>query len=291
MKPLIFLLTILPSFALSQDSLSSHYKIYSTSRQKPAIVDDIVNDLANADVLFFGEEHSDSTDHYLEFILFKKLAEKYPGKIALSMEMFETDCQNILDEYLDGLIREKNFITEARAWHNYKDYQPLIEWAKANHIPVIAANAPARYVNMANRLGLASLEQLNKTGKSYLPPLPIDTATGVYYEKFLQVLGGHGAMSGMQMFQAQNLWDATMGWSIARFAKAHHDYKILQLNGGFHSEEKLGAAAQLKKYAPKIRILNIATYDDENFDNPDWNKLSKNGDYIIVTDPKLPKTF
>jgi uncharacterized iron-regulated protein len=261
------------------------------SKQKPATVNDIVDDLANVDVLFFGEEHSDSTDHFLESTLFKKLSEKYPGRIALSMEMFETDCQNVLDEYLDGFIREKNFINEARAWHNYKDYRPLIEWAKANHIPVIAANAPARYVNMANRLGLVSLEQLNKTGKSYLPPLPVDTVTGTYYEKFLQVMGGHNAMAGMQMFQAQNLWDATMGWSIARFTKAHRGYKILQLNGSFHSEEKLGAAAQLKKYAPKIRILNIATYDDENFDNPDWNKLNKNGDYIIVTDPKLPKTF
>jgi len=36
------------------------------------------------------------------------------------MEMFETDCQNVLNEYLAGFIREKNFITDARAWHNYK---------------------------------------------------------------------------------------------------------------------------------------------------------------------------
>jgi uncharacterized iron-regulated protein len=290
MKILIFLLVI-PICALSQDSLSSHYKIYSTVKQKLVTVDDIVNDVSKADVLFFGEEHNDSTGHFLEYALFKKLAEKYPGKVALSMEMFETDCQNVLDEYLNGFIREKNFITDARAWQNYKDYRPLIEFAKAYHIPVIAANAPARYTNMANRLGLASLQQLSTIGKSYLPPLPIDTATGAYYEKFVQVMGGHSGMPGMQMFQAQNLWDATMGWSIARFFKAHSGYKILQLNGGFHSEEKLGAAAQVKKYAPKIRILNIAAYSDDSFDNPDWNKFSKNGDYIILTHPKLPKTF
>ena len=279
---LIIIFILLPFCALSQDSLSNHYKIYSTSKQKLTTLDEIVNDMANADVLFFGEDHSDSTGHYLEYTLFKKLSEQYPGKIALSMEMFETDCQNVLDEYLSGFIREKNFITEARAWKNYKDYRPLIEFAKASHIPVVAANAPARYVNMANRLGLASLEQLNKTGKSYLPPLPIDTATGSYYDKFLKIMGGHSSMTGMQMFQAQSLWDATMGWSIARFAKAYKGYKILQLNGNFHSEEKLGAAAQLKKYAPKIKILNIATYNDENFDNPDWNKFSKNDDYIIL---------
>jgi uncharacterized iron-regulated protein len=292
MKTLVILIfSMLPLRGLSQDSLSLHYKIYSSLNHKIITVDDLVNDMANADVLFFGEEHNDSTGHCIEYALFKKLSEKYPDKVALSMEMFETDCQNVLNEYLNGFIREKNFITDARAWVNYKDYRPLIEWAKANHIPVIAANAPARYTNMANRLGLNSLQQLNKTSKSYLPPLPIDTATGAYYEKFLQAMGGHSGMGGMQMYQAQNLWDATMGWSIAKFYKNHHKYKILQLNGGFHSEEKLGAASQLKKYAPKLHLLNIAAYADDNFDKPDWNKLSENGDYIILTDPKSPKTF
>ena len=27
------------------------------------------------------------------------------------------------------------------------------------------------------------------------------------------------------------------------------------------------------------------------FESPDWSKRSKNGDYIILTDPRLPKTF
>jgi uncharacterized iron-regulated protein len=232
MKILYFIaLFLLPFVSLSQDSLSHYYKIYSSSKQKIVQLDDIINDMDNADVLFFGEEHNDSTGHQLEFMLFKKLTEKYPEKTALSMEMFETDCQNVLDEYLHGFIREKNFITEARAWHNYKDYRSLIELAKAGHVPVVAANAPARYTNMANRLGLNGLEQLSPIGKSYLPPLPIDTATGAYYEKFLQIMGGHGALPpGMQMYQAQNLWDATMGWSISRFYKAHRDFKILQKN-------------------------------------------------------------
>jgi uncharacterized iron-regulated protein len=285
------ILFALPLSGLSQDSLSNHYKIYSTSRQKTVTIDELVKGMAKADVTFFGEEHNDTTGHLLEFNILKMLADKYPGKTALSMEMFETDCQNILDEYLGGLIREKNFIDEARAWHNYADYRPMIELAKNEHFPVIAANAPARYTNMANRLGLVGLEQLNAIGRSYLPPLPVDTATGAYYDKFVQIMGGHGAMEGMQIYQAQNLWDATMAWSISKFCKSHPGYKILQINGGFHSEEKLGAAAQLKKYAPKLRILNICAYADDSFNNPDWSKFAKDGDYIILTDPKLPKTF
>jgi uncharacterized iron-regulated protein len=98
-------------------------------------------------------------------------------------------------------------------------------------------------------------------------------------------------MTGMQIYQSQNLWDATMGWSIAKFHKTHADYKIMQLNGGFHSEEKLGAVAQLKKYVPGIRILTVGAYADDSFDNPDWSKFSQLADYVILTDPKLPKTF
>ncbi len=155
----------------------------------------------------------------------------------------------------------------------------------------MAANAPARYVNMVNRTGLSSLQNLDATGKAWLPPLPVDTAAGAYYDKFLQVMGGHAAMGGMQMYQAQNLWDATMGWSIATFLKKHRDYKILQVNGGFHSEEKLGTAAQLKRYSAKIKILNIACFEDDDFDKPDWSKYSNDNDYIILTDPKLSKTY
>jgi uncharacterized iron-regulated protein len=151
MKFLSLLFFILPSIAFSQDSLAGHFKIYSSAKQKIVTTDEIAADMANADVLFFGEEHSDSTGHYLEQVIFKKLAALYQGKVALSMEMFETDCQTVLDEYLTGLILEKDLVKEGRAWQNYKDYRPLIDWAKINQIPVVAANAPHRYVSLVNR--------------------------------------------------------------------------------------------------------------------------------------------
>jgi uncharacterized iron-regulated protein len=161
----------------------------------------------------------------------------------------------------------------------------MVELAKANHLPVIAANAPGRYTNMSNRLGLTALQQLSPQAKTYLPPLPIDTATGAYYEKFSKLMGGHGSMGGMQLYQAQNLWDATMGWSIANYYKSHQGAKIFQVNGGFHSEEKLGAVAQLRRYAPQARVMNIAAYaGPESFGKPDWAKYNRMADYIIITD-------
>ena len=287
MKSLAILFLIyLPSVVFGQDVPSKHYKIYNTSTQKSASITDIIDKSSQADVLFFGEEHNDSTGHNLEYAIFKGLTEKYAGHTALSMEMFQTDCQLILNEYLSDAIREKNLISDARAWPNYTDYRPMLELAKLNHLPVIAANAPSRYTNMVTRNGLASLLQLSPQAKSYIAPLPIDTATGAYYDKFVKTMGGHEAMAGMQIYQSQNLWDATMAWSIAQFFKSHPQFKILQLNGGFHSEEKLGVVAQLKKYAPNMRVLTIAAYADDSFENPDWGKFKQMADYIILTDTK-----
>lgn len=281
---ILFILSAFPFLALAQDTQNQNYKLYSIAKQKLVNPDDIVADMIDADVLFFGESHTDSIGHLLEATLLQKLAAKYPGKTALSMEMFETDCQSILDEYLQGFIRKKDMIKDGRPWPNYEDYAPMIEFARMRKLPLIAANAPSRYVHMVTDKGLPALQQLNKSALQFLPPLPIDTAIGAYYEKFVAIMGGHSAMQGMNIYQSQNLWDATMGWSIARYFKKNRGSKIFQVNGSFHSEEKLGTVAQLTKYAPKIRVLNIANLDDEeNFDHPDWNKYQKLGDYLLIT--------
>lgn len=289
MKNLITaLLCTLPLFSIAQAPME-HYKIYDVKKQKLIQVDELIADMKDVDVLFFGEEHNDSIGHQLEFELYQKLSSSYP-KTALSLEMFHTDIQPVLDEYLLGLISEKNFVKEARAWNNYKDYKPMIEYAKTNHLPVIAANAATRYSNAVSKSGLNTLEQFPKSSGSFLPPLPIDTATGKYYDKFMAMLGGHG-MGGMKIYQTQNLWDATMSWSIAKYIKSHKGAKIFQLNGRFHSDEQLGTLAKLKTLIPKLKIANLSCFSGADFSAPDWAKYTELGDYIILTDPTVKRTF
>jgi uncharacterized iron-regulated protein len=268
----------------AQNNSQQAYTIYNTATKSKVTLADITNALANADIVFYGEIHDDSVGHIAELDILKAISAQYPGKAALSMEMFETDVQPVLNEYLSGFIREKNFITDSRAWPRYKtDYKPMVEFAKSNNIPVVAANAPARYTNMVTTSGLERLKVLNKTALSYMPPLPIDTATGAYYEKFVAEMGGHSAMGGMHIYQSQNLWDATMAWSIAQFYKKHKDFKIMQVNGGFHSEEKMGIVAQLKNYAPKVRVITINAYAGTT---PDWKTLANKADFVILTGEK-----
>ena len=281
---------LVTSTCLHAQEMSSNYKIYDLKKQKLISIDDVVADMEQADVLFFGEDHNDSVGHYLEAALFRKIHSKYPLKTALSLEMFHTDVQPELDEYLAGLISEKNFIKESRAWGNYKDYRPLIEYAKQNRLKVIAANAATRYSNAVTQGGLKVLENFPKISFNFLPPLPIDTAQGRYYEKFTETLGGH-SMGSMKIYQTQNLWDATMAWSINKFIKANRGIKVFQLNGRFHSDEKLGTLAKLQQLNPKLKILNISSFSDESFINPNWEKFKNLGDYIIITDPTVKRSY
>ena len=90
---------------------------------------------------------------------------------------------------------------------------------------------------------------------------------------------------------SQSLWDATMAYSIADYLKTHPGKKVFQVNGRFHSDEHFGAVTQLKKYNPDIKCLVISSGSDEKFPNIDWKKHEHLGDYIIITDPKIPKTY
>lgn len=290
MKQILLLLSVFVSSLAFAQSEKNHYKIYDTKLQKVVQTDDIISAMEQADVLFFGEEHNDSIGHYLETKILKDLFQKFGKRTALSMEMFHTDIQDVVDEYLAGAISEKNFIKEARAWNNHKDYRPAVEFAKENNLAVIAANAATRYSNAVTMKGMTALSQFPKTIKKYLPELPIDTLTGRYYDKFIETLGGH-SMGGMKIYQTQNLWDATMAWSIQKHLKKYKNSKILHLVGRFHSDEKLGTFAKLVQQNPKIRALNISSFSADDFKNPDWQKYSNLGDYIIVTDPDVKRSY
>ena len=169
------------------------FMVYDSTGQ-PRSFADILQAMDHVDVVLVGESHDDVVGHGVEAQLLYRAAERYgvvgdeavtKRPVVLSLEMFERDVQYILDEYLDGLITEDQFEASARPWPRYAtDYRPMVEFAKAHGVPVVAANAPRRYVNRVSRLGPASLDALSATAKQYLPPLPYPPASKAYAAQF-----------------------------------------------------------------------------------------------------------
>lgn len=259
----------------------AQYTIINTSTGREISRSELLRELRPADIILMGEEHNDSIAHVAQAHLLEDLYYATRGRLSLSMEMWERDVQHIMDEYLQGFISERNFKRESRAWSNYEDYKPMIEFSKANGISVICANTPARYTNMVTRGTLQALRKLpNSVKKNYLPPLPVDTLRGAYYAKFLEAMGGH-TTPGMHLYQSQNLWDATMAHSILEAMRADPFQKVIHMNGRFHSDEYLGVAQRLMEYsAPRYEVVTISCIPSADYDASEHGKLA---DYVILT--------
>jgi uncharacterized iron-regulated protein len=283
------------------------FRMY-TSRGKPATLDGLVAAASSVDVVFLGESHNDRVGHRVQLAIFERLtgagphadgeagaAEAPPAPtspVVLSLEMIERDVQYIVDEYLHGLISLDQFKRNTRPWAWYdEDYAPVVEAAKNAGLPVIAANAPRRYVNLVGRSGPAALDGLSDEARRYLPPLPYEGPSAKYRAELVEVMGGHedgggGARdSAMQEngYFAQSLWDATMAHSIAQTLLDRPGSRVVHLVGSFHVKNGTGIPEQLERYRPGTRrlIVFIEPVDDVNTFP---SELTGAGDFVILTD-------
>ncbi len=281
-----------PTFSYSEND----YVLYSTLTGKKASIQEIIMDAANAEVILFGEEHNDSIGHQLQYKMLSALYNKYGNNVALSMEMFDRDVQHIMDEYLSGLIKQSYFYKDSRKWSNYKDYEPMVEFCKENQLNVICANAPFRYVNVASQKGLDGLQKLSVLGKKAIAPLPYNLANGDYAAK-LNALMGHdpndpNSKPAYDMIPGQSLWDATMAYSMHQYRQEHENSKILMLNGRFHSDQRFGIVQRLAEYDSTATTLVISMVGDlESFPKVKIKNYKELGDYVIFTNPAVPRSY
>lgn len=310
-----------PAPALDTAYHPAAYQVF-TGAGRPATLEDVVRAMAPVRVVYVGETHDDPTGHMLELELLTRAADAYghaapdaPGAgglsavarpLALSLEFFERDAQLPLDEYLSGLISEASFKAASRPWERYAtDYRPLIELAKARHLPVIAANAPRRYVTLVTQRGREPLDSLTEAAKALLAPLPYGKASPEYRDKWIATIsevmeqegkkcgvpveqgaaapmGSHGAMA--HQLDGQVLWDATMGSSIARYLQAHPTGMVVHMVGGFHVERNTGIPEQLRSYVPGVRSLIVSLRPVDDVSKFQAAPSGQWGDFVIQTD-------
>lgn len=268
-------------FTMSSELIAQEYKIIRSADKSVVDFDAMMRLVSTSDVIFFGEQHDDSLCHVIQYSALQWLSNNHTGTI-LSLEMFETDVQYIVDEYLSNLIATSSFEKDARIWSNYDDYRPMVEFQKSKNQKVIAANAPRRYVRMVSKNGLNSLQKLPKNARQYLPKLPIIIAKGRYLEKFNSIMGQHGGEVS-SIYESQNLWDATMAFQIHKAYKKDKQSKILHLCGSFHCEEGLGTVQQLKIYNKKIKSAIIVGMSVANYEELSSEVKSSIADFIILT--------
>src|SRR5262245_47938740 len=240
-------------------------------------VDEAADALKEFDVIFFGEFHDHAGNHLAEMQLFSALHARVPA-LSLSLEQFERDVQTVLDDYIADKIGEDALKRRGRAWSNYDEaYRPLVEFAKENRLPVIAANAPASFVRCVGQDGPDALSRATPERRGFAAA-ELHLNTGPYKDKFIRFLREdplHGASetdksngaptpAEERSFAAQVTRDDTMAESIFLHLQRNPGRKVVHVTGNFHVEGFLGTAERLTMRAPQLKVAVVAPIEIEN---------------------------
>ena len=286
----VFLLTMsLGLVSFSQDKPA--YRLYDTEGRKVKY-QKMIEEISDADVVFFGELHDNPIAHWLEYEMTADLYKSTSKNLTLGAEMFEADNQLLLDEYLGQKYEADKFEAEVKLWKNYKtDYKPLVEFARENKLSFIATNIPRRYASMVSRGGLEVLDSLAAEAKAYIAPLPVPYDPEVKCYKDMMSMHGMPGMGGManeNLPKAQAVKDATMAHFILRNLKQGDSF--IHYNGAYHSDNYLGIIYYLKMYRPDIRVSTITTVLQSDIDSVEEENKGL-ADFTIVIPETMTRTY
>ena len=207
------------------------------ARSQPS---DFWGELYDADVVYLGEIHDSEADAAAKLEILQKLYQNNP-RLAIGMEMFQRPYQKFIDDYLAGKISETELVElteyERRWGFPWEYYAPLLRFAKANGLRVIALNAPSEAVRQVARGGW---ESLTTEQREWVPPLAdirtdIDDYRQMIYQVYDEMHQGHGNSESFErFFLVQVLWDETMAASIADFIATNPNYQVVVVAGQGH---------------------------------------------------------
>ena len=290
MKTQIIALSLVSFLGISMGPDKPAYRIFN-SQGKEVKFEKMMRDLAEADVVCFGERHNDPIIHWLQYEVTASLFRVKDQDLVMGAEMYESDNQIIMDEYFSGLITSSKFEEEARLWNNYQtDYKPVLEFARENGLRLVATNIPRRYANVVFHKGFEGLEGLSAEARSYIAPLPIDYDPELPgYKAMLNMggMGGHG-QSNENLPRSEAIKDATMAhyilqnWSPGKL--------FIHFNGSYHSDNFEGIVWYLRNSNPDLAIKTITTEYQQDLDSMKEEFAGK-ADYIVIVPENMTKTY
>jgi aminopeptidase N len=239
---------------------------------------DVVKGLADKKIVYVGEQHDNFAHHQVQLEILEGLYKQGP-KVAVGMEMFQRPFQKALDDYIAGTIDERTFLKRSeyfKRWDiDYHLYKPILDFARAKHLPVVALNVRREIVDKVAKSGLDSL---SKEEKQEIPTA-LDRSDSEYRERLKDVFAAHeehGEKRNFEFFyEAQLLWDETMADSIDRFVKQNPGYRMVVLAGAGHVQ--FGSGIPRRAFKRNGLSYAIVLSDAE---------VEKNiADYIVFPEP------
>ena len=227
--------------------------------KKSTTFSNFINQIANKEVILVGEIHDRYDHHLTQCAILKSLHERNP-KVALGVEWFQQSFQPVIDDYLAGNIDEATLLSRSEYYerwrYDYRMLRPIMQYAKANHIPVIALNAPMELTQKISKGGLAAL---SPSERAQLPQM-IAPANEAYRSRLKQIFAQHMGSDKAKLenfLMVQRVWDATMAHNISRFLKQHPGWQMIALTGSGHIIHGNGIPQDLVQQNPNLKMATV----------------------------------
>ncbi|MBW4517106.1 MAG: ChaN family lipoprotein [Timaviella obliquedivisa GSE-PSE-MK23-08B] len=233
----------------------------------------VLMDLARARVVYLGETHDAIADHQGQLQIIQALYQR-DQRMAIALEMFQRPYQPFLDQYLAGEITElelqKQSEYDSRWGFPWEYYAPILRFAKAHQLPLIALNVPTEITRKVAREGL---ESLTLSDRQWIPPdSEIRTDNAVAYRQMIQAVyeeihqGRSASSSFDRFFLAQVLWDETMAEGIANFSQAKPNHQVIVLAGEGHLVYGYGIPSRVARRVAGIIQRSVIINPDEGME-------------------------
>ncbi len=253
---------------------------------------EMIKDLANSDMVFFGEYHTNPISHWMQLEMSKSFFDIKGEELFFGAEMFENGNQLVLNEYLKGLYPEDKMIPEiTQMWSNYQtDYKPLVEFAKDNSLRFVATNIPRRYASMINDMGIDALKELSQEALAMIGPdlKKYFDPTVKAYAEMADNMGDHVPPNMLNIQTAQASKDASMAhFSLKNFNTGN---LLFHFEGSYHSNYGQGIIWWINKIQPGLILKSITTVVQS-----EWNEMTNEekttiANYIIVVADNMTQT-
>jgi uncharacterized iron-regulated protein len=226
---------------------------------------EVLPKLAQANVVYLGETHDRPEDGKLQLDIIQEL-QRRNAKVAIAMEMFQLPYQGAIDRYLADKLSEQELVEQTeydKRWgYPWEYYAPILRFAKAKQLPVLALNTPSEITRQVAKEGL---ESLTPQQRKIIPPASeIRTDNAEYRQMLAKIFqqhqhGGQGNSRGFdRFFLAQVLWDETMAAEIAQFVKTNPQYQIVVLAGKGHIIYDYGIPSRVARRMQNRQFLQFS---------------------------------
>ena len=210
--------------------------------------------LAQVNVLFLGENHTDIDYHRVQFQVIRALHQA-GREVIIGLEMFPYTRQGELDQWVAGEFSEAEFLDQSDWYlhwgYHWGYYADIFRFARDQGLRMVGVNAPRHVITAVRTEGF---DELSEEDRRHLPERVI-TGNGEHRTLFEASFEAddslHAAISDDQlegMLRAQATWDAVMGWNAARAftGQDNPDAIVVVLIGAGHVTYGLGCEFQIQ---------------------------------------------